>query len=94
MPDFPFCQLTFISPFVKDIPEHDDGAIATAIIGLGHSLGNSLIAEGVETEAQRDFLTEHGCEACQGYLFSQPLDASALRRWMSAKDWEPLGWLG
>jgi EAL domain-containing protein (putative c-di-GMP-specific phosphodiesterase class I) len=48
------------------------------VIALGHNLGLTVIAEGVETEAQRLFLAESGCELFQGYLFSQALPADAF----------------
>ena len=53
----------------------DDGAIARAVIAMAHSMDLKVIAEGVETEEQYRFLTEHGCEVIQGYLISKPLSA-------------------
>ncbi|MDO8250055.1 MAG: EAL domain-containing protein, partial [Rhodoferax sp.] len=53
-------------------------AIAKMVIALGDSLGLAVIAEGVETEAQRDFLASQGCHAYQGYLFSRPLPQDAF----------------
>jgi len=65
--------------FVLDIPgDEDDVAIARAVISLGNSLHLDLIAEGVETEQQRDFLQSLGCHVMQGYLFSRPLPVEAL----------------
>ncbi len=52
-----------------------DAMIARSIISLGHDLGLVVIAEGVETEHQRDFLVENGCHAFQGFMFSRPLPA-------------------
>jgi EAL domain-containing protein (putative c-di-GMP-specific phosphodiesterase class I) len=49
------------------------GAIAQTIISLGRAMGLPVIAEGVETEAQRDFLAGLGCHSFQGYLFSRPI---------------------
>lgn len=53
--------------------------IATAIPALGHALGLSVLAEGVETAEQLRFLRDNGCDSYQGYLFSPPLPARAFR---------------
>ncbi|MDR3086981.1 MAG: EAL domain-containing protein [Azoarcus sp.] len=63
--------------FVSDI--HNDGAdgnIAIAVIGLAHALDLKVVAEGVETDEQRQFLLNHGCDIFQGYLFSRPIPAA------------------
>ena len=65
--------------FVHDVPgDADDSALVSAIIVLAQSLKLNVIAEGVETEAQREFLQERGCRIMQGYLFSRPLPADAF----------------
>lgn len=70
----PLDQLKIDQGFVRDIlTDPDDAAIAKMVIVLAESLGLAVIAEGVELEAQRDFLARHGCHAYQGYLYSHPL---------------------
>jgi diguanylate cyclase (GGDEF)-like protein/PAS domain S-box-containing protein len=65
--------------FVRDIEtDESDAEISAATLALAHNLGLKVIAEGVETEAQRDFLVRHQCDYLQGYLFSRPLPAEAL----------------
>ncbi|MFU8788706.1 MAG: EAL domain-containing protein [Methylobacter sp.] len=75
----PLDQLKIDQSFIRDILiDFNDAAIAKMIVALADSMGLSVIAEGVETEAQRDFLACHGCNAYQGYLFSRPLALGAF----------------
>jgi diguanylate cyclase (GGDEF)-like protein/PAS domain S-box-containing protein len=72
--------------FVRDLLTNaNDAVIARTIIALGRSLGLKIIAEGVETEDQRDFLFQHGCDAYQGYLCTKPLPAEAVAAIITAK---------
>ncbi|MDZ7939290.1 MAG: EAL domain-containing protein [Rhodoferax sp.] len=70
----PLDQIKIDQAFVRDVlTDPQDAAIAKTIIHLGQSLGFGVVAEGVETEGQRDFLLQNGCAVFQGYLFSKPL---------------------
>ncbi|OYY51016.1 MAG: GGDEF domain-containing protein [Polaromonas sp. 35-63-240] len=81
----PLDQLKIDRAFVKDVlTDPNDAAIARTIIGLAQSLGLGVIAEGVETEAQRAFLAWHGCESYQGHLFCAALPIDALEAFMQA----------
>jgi len=76
---FPVDCLKVDRSFVRDIPEDaDDMAITRSVILLAHSMGLSVVAEGVETVAQRDFLVECCCDEMQGFLLSKPLRAAEL----------------
>ena len=73
---FPIDQLKIDESFVRDITtDPDAAAICIAVIGLAHNLKLKVIAEGVETDAQMNYLRRHRCDEIQGYLFSRPLPA-------------------
>jgi EAL domain-containing protein (putative c-di-GMP-specific phosphodiesterase class I) len=75
----PIDKLKIDKSFVDGIPDdRNDAAITATIISMAKNLNLSVLAEGVETEAQRHFLSEPGCDAYQGYLFSRPLPAADI----------------
>ncbi|MBI1396644.1 MAG: EAL domain-containing protein [Betaproteobacteria bacterium] len=78
---FPVDALKVDRSFVKDMPgADDDAAITSAIIAMAHSLRLQVVAEGVETGEQLDFLKTRGCEFVQGYLISRPVPANEIER--------------
>jgi EAL domain-containing protein (putative c-di-GMP-specific phosphodiesterase class I) len=86
----PLDQLKIDQSFVRDVlTDANDATIARTIVTLGQSLGLAVIAEGVETEAQRDFLARHNCDAFQGYLFSRPLPADQFDAFIAARAGAP-----
>ena len=75
----PFDQLKIDQSFIRNIGINDlDNIIIKTIIGMGESLNMRVIAEGVETEQQLDFLLKHQCDYFQGFLFSQPIVLNAF----------------
>ena len=84
---FPIDTLKIDRAFVKDLmTEPDDAAISEAIIALGHTLRLSVIAEGIETQDQLDFLRLHNCDEGQGYLFSKPLEIEDFKKLLKEKN--------
>lgn len=77
---FPISGLKIDQSFIRGIPDDpDDTAITRAIIAMAHSLNLRLIAEGVETREQAEFLQQHGCQELQGFLFSPPVTVASFR---------------
>jgi len=75
----PLDQLKLDRSFVRHLPHREsDAVVAQSVVSLAHSLGLLVVAEGVETEAQRAFLEEHGCLIWQGYLFGRPAPIGAF----------------
>lgn len=84
---FPIDGLKVDQSFVRDVvDDENDAAIARAVIAMGRSLRLDIVAEGVETKAQLDFLRAEGCDKAQGFLFSRPLEFDALRAWLENHD--------
>jgi len=76
---FPITTLKIDQSFVRDVAiDKDDAAIVIAIIQMGHSLNLEVVAEGVESEPQLEFLRRHGCDYVQGNLFGDPMTADVV----------------
>ena len=77
----PLDQIKIDQSFIRNIGiRREDALIAQTIIGMANNLGIEVIAEGVETEAQRVFLEQHDCPLCQGYLFGHPMPIEEFER--------------
>jgi EAL domain-containing protein (putative c-di-GMP-specific phosphodiesterase class I) len=87
--NFPLNVLKIDQSFIRDLSEDASAAIIVeASISLGHKLGLAVVAEGVETRAQLDFLRAQGCDAAQGYYFSRPVPASEIPALLTQRwDW-------
>ncbi len=85
---FPIDRLKIDRDFIIDIPnDAEDTAIVIAIIAMGHSLGLEVIAEGVETKAQMEFLAKNCCDEIQGgYYFSRPLQPDELTKILTKEE--------
>jgi len=81
----PANELKIDRGFVRDLEQDsDDAAIVSAIVALGQALGLRIVAEGVETDGQQDFLTRLGCDSLQGYLLGQPVPAEQfMDKWQA-----------
>jgi EAL domain-containing protein (putative c-di-GMP-specific phosphodiesterase class I) len=80
---FPIDTLKIDRSFINDLPQDkDDAAIVKAIIALSKSLNIEVIAEGVETQEQLEFLLNEGCNNIQGYYYSKPLPADEFRAFL------------
>lgn len=79
---FPADALKIDRSFIQGvISVPTDAAITVATIDMAHALGLTVVAEGVETADQRDFLRDHGCDWAQGYFYAAPLEESAFLKW-------------
>jgi len=75
----PINRLKIDKSFVAELPyDEEDAAITKAVIALAKSLNLNVIAEGVESDIQKEFLIEYGCEKIQGYLYSKPISSQAM----------------
>ncbi len=84
---FPIDELKMDRLFVRDVERKPtDAAITRAIISLAHSLGQKVVVEGIETQAQLEILTDGGCDMAQGFLFSKPVAAAEFRAWCDASN--------
>ena len=77
----PFHTLKIDRSFVMGVENpHDEAPIVAAMIAMAHALKLEVVAEGVETDAQRSFLARHGCDIAQGYLFGRPVEPAEIEQ--------------
>ncbi len=89
--ELPFDELKIDKSFVMDMAEENNLAIVRTIIDLGHNLHYQVVAEGVEEPLGLERLRALGCDRVQGYLFSRPQPADALRDWLREGAWRQVG---
>ena len=86
---FPFDKIKIDRSFVSKLEKQDNAAsIVRSVLSLGHSLGMPVLAEGVETQQQLEFLIAENCDELQGYFFGRPMTAAAARRLVDAGGFE------
>ncbi len=85
LPRLPLTSVKLDRSFIVNAANAGDQTMLTAIVELAHALTLGVIAEGVETQDQLDLVTECGCDAVQGYIYSRPQTADALEKWLSGK---------
>ena len=80
--DFPIDKLKIDQSFISNLADHDgdDAKIANLVIDLGHKLGLDVVAEGVETQNQIDFLRKYACDEIQGFILSKPLEINEFEK--------------
>ena len=89
--NFPIDVLKIDQAFIREMTvESKEARLASAIIEMGHSLGQKIVAEGVETQEQLDYLTHRGCDVIQGYFFSPPLPVQKMTDLLAAASEEKL----
>lgn len=82
----PIDSLKIDRSFIRDLGVGKSATITSAIIGLSRGLDIDLVVEGVETQAQLDFISKHGTAEIQGYFFARPMSPSALHTWRQTRD--------
>src|SRR5208282_2523583 len=83
---FPVARLKIDKSFIRDLADNQsDRAVAAAVISLGQKLNLKVIAEGVETDAQMEFLRANHCDEMQGYHFSKPVPARDLEAFLKTR---------
>ena len=83
--EMPVATLKIDRAFMREVPENDEAsAIVTSILRLSRALGRITVAEGVETEEQRQFLADEGCPLAQGFLLARPLPAQGVEELLAA----------
>jgi len=82
----PLTAMKLDRSLIRELPtDREDVAIVRAAVQTGHAMGLRVVAEGVETEAQRDFLLNIGCDECQGYLFARPMLGEDFRALLNTR---------
>jgi EAL domain-containing protein (putative c-di-GMP-specific phosphodiesterase class I) len=84
--NLPVNELKIDRTFITNLGEHTDDAIVRSVIDLGHNLGLSVVAEGIETAKALDKLKHLGCDLAQGYFISRPLPAGEFMAWRQRRD--------